>query len=53
MSGLPVAGAWAMIIVSVLLLVAALFIGWDGLKAYRRYKARPVAPAATGAATTA
>jgi carbon starvation protein len=45
MSALPVAGAWAMIVVSALLLVAALFIGWDGLKAYRRYKARPTAPA--------
>jgi carbon starvation protein len=44
MSGLPVAGAWAMIVVAMLLLVAALFIGWDGLKAYRRYGARPVAP---------
>ena len=50
MSTLPVAGAWAMIIVSILLLVAALFIGWDGLKAYRRYKTRPTAPAATGTA---
>jgi carbon starvation protein len=51
MSGLPVAGAWAMIIVSVLLLVAALLIGWDGIKAYRKYGARPEAPAPTGAAT--
>ena len=41
MSGLPVAGAWAMIAVAVLLVVAALFIGWDGLKAYQRYSARP------------
>jgi carbon starvation protein len=49
MSTLPVAGAWAMIIVSVLLLVAALFIGWDGLKAYRRYGSRPAAQAPTGA----
>ena len=45
MSALPVAGAWAMIVVSVLLLVAALVIGWDGLKAYRRYGAHPQAPA--------
>ena len=44
MSGLPVAGAWVMIVVAVLLLVAALFIGWDGIKAYRRYGARPAAP---------
>jgi len=34
-----------MIIVSVLLIVAALLIGWDGLKAYRRYSARPPAGA--------
>ncbi len=47
MSGLPVAGAWAMIVVSILLIVAALLIGWDGLKAYLRYgKAAPAAPAA-------
>ena len=41
MSGLPVAGAWAMIVVSALLLVAALIIGWDGLKAYHRYTEKP------------
>jgi carbon starvation protein len=51
MSGLPVAGAWAMIVVAVLLLVAALFIGWDGLKAYQRYSAKPAAPAPSAAAT--
>jgi carbon starvation protein len=45
MSGMPVAGAWAMIAVSALLLVAALVIGWDGYKAYFRYAARPAAPA--------
>jgi carbon starvation protein len=43
MSGLPVAGAWAMIIVALLLIVAALFIGWDGLKAYQRYSAKGAA----------
>jgi carbon starvation protein len=37
MSALPVGGAWAMIAVSALLFVAALLIGWDGYKAYRRY----------------
>jgi carbon starvation protein len=42
-SGLPVAGAWAMIVVAALLLVAALVIGWDGLKAYQRYSAKPSA----------
>ena len=43
MSGLPVWGAWSMIAVSALLLVAALMIGWDGYKAYMRYAA-PGAP---------
>jgi carbon starvation protein len=43
MSGLPVWGAWSMIAVSALLLVAALMIGWDGYKAYMRY-ATPGAP---------
>jgi carbon starvation protein len=41
MTALPVAGAWAMIVVSALLFVAALFIGWDGYKAYLRYHAAP------------
>jgi carbon starvation protein len=40
-TGLPVYGAWAMIAVSVLLFVAAVLIGWDGYKAYRRYHAMP------------
>jgi carbon starvation protein len=44
-TGLPVAGAWAMIFVSALLIIAALFIGWDGLKAYQRYRLKPVLPA--------
>ncbi|HYM61873.1 MAG TPA: carbon starvation CstA family protein [Thermoanaerobaculia bacterium] len=44
MSGLPVAGAWAMIVVAALLLVAALVIGWDGLKAYRSYASKEAAP---------
>ena len=43
-SGVPVWGAWAMIIVAALLFAAALVIGWDGLKAYRRYSERPVEP---------
>ncbi len=51
MGGLPVAGAWAMIVVAILLLVAALVIGWDGLKAYQRYGAKPAAPAPSPAAT--
>jgi carbon starvation protein len=51
MSGLPVAGAWAMIVVSVLLFVAAVLIGWDGYKAYFRHGATPAAPAPRPAAT--
>ena len=39
MTALPVAGAWAMIVVSALLFVAALLIGWDGYKAYMRHGA--------------
>jgi len=45
MAALPVAGAWAMIVVSALLFVAALLIGWDGYKAYLRHAATPGAPA--------
>jgi carbon starvation protein len=41
MTTLPAAGAWAMIAVSVLLFVAAALIGWDGYKAYLRYRATP------------
>ncbi|HEY3342435.1 MAG TPA: carbon starvation CstA family protein, partial [Anaerolineae bacterium] len=37
MSTLPIAGAWAMIVVAILLFIAAVMIGWDGFKAYRRY----------------
>ena len=44
MTALPVAGAWAMIAVSVLLFVAAILIGWDGYKAYVRHGATPAAP---------
>jgi carbon starvation protein len=35
--GIAAGGAWAMIIIAVLLLVAALFIGWDGYQAYQRF----------------
>ena len=41
---LPVVGAWAMILVAILLIVAALFIGYDGWAAYQRY-ARGETPA--------
>jgi len=51
MSALPVGGAWAMIAVSALLFVAALFIGWDGYKAYLRYSHTPAAPVGRAAAS--
>jgi carbon starvation protein len=49
LGALPVGGAWAMIIVAVLLIVAALLIGWDGYNAYQRFARGKMAPA-TGAA---
>jgi carbon starvation protein len=49
LSGMPVWGAWAMIVVAGLLLLASLVIGWDGFKAYQRWgraasAAQPSAP---------
>ncbi len=47
--GSAAAGAWAMIVISILLFITALIIGWDGYQAYQRYgKGREVkkAPAA-------
>ena len=35
--GIAAGGAWAMIIIAVLLFAAALLIGWDGYQAYQRY----------------
>ena len=35
--GAAAAGAWAMIIIAILLFVAALLIGWDGYQAYQRF----------------
>lgn len=50
LSGLPIAGAWAMIVVAILLIVAAAFIGWDGWLAYQRWgREAPPAPAAAKA----
>ncbi len=37
MGGAEAAGAWAMVLISILLFVAAIFIGWDGYQAYQRY----------------
>jgi len=49
LGALPVGGAWAMIIVAVLLIVAALFIGWDGYNAYQRYAKGKMQPSAGAA----
>jgi hypothetical protein len=35
--GTAAAGAWAMILISILLFVTAIIIGWDGYQAYQRY----------------
>ena len=35
--GTAAAGAWAMIVISTLLFVTALIIGWDGYQAFQRY----------------
>jgi carbon starvation protein len=49
LGALPVGGAWAMIIVAVLLIVAAVLIGLDGYNAYQRYARGEMAPAAGAA----
>jgi carbon starvation protein len=50
-SGIAVGGAWAMIVVAILLVVAALIIAADGVGAYRRYRAAPVGEAPAPAPT--
>lgn len=50
-AGISVIGAWAMIGIAVLLIVAALVIAWDAWGAWNRFRAAPTAapaPAATG-----
>ncbi len=49
--GAAAGGAWAMIIISVFLLIASLLIGWDGFQAYQRYGKGGIA-AKKAAATT-
>jgi carbon starvation protein len=44
MALISVLGAWAMILISLLLVVAALLIAWDAWKAWTRYRAAPVEP---------
>ncbi|MCL4530496.1 MAG: carbon starvation protein A [Chloroflexi bacterium] len=51
MGGFEAAGAWAMILISALLFVSAILIGWDGYVAYQRFakgtgQAKKAAPAA-------
>jgi carbon starvation protein len=48
LGSMPVIGAWAMILVAILLIVAALMIGYDGWQAYQRYS-KGGAPAAAPA----
>ncbi|HEY7060890.1 MAG TPA: carbon starvation CstA family protein [Chloroflexota bacterium] len=53
-AGVAVGGAVAMVLVSVLLFIAAAFIGWDGWQAYQRYRGHPAGePQAAPAAPTA
>jgi carbon starvation protein len=49
--GAAAVGAWFMIIISILLFIAALFIAWDGYQAYQRYAAggKPTPKEATAA----
>jgi carbon starvation protein len=48
--GTGAAGAWAMILISILLFVTALIIGWDGYQAYQRYgRSRQAKPSAAAA----
>jgi carbon starvation protein len=49
LGALPVGGAWAMIVVAALLIVAAVLIGIDGYSAYQRYASGKMAPAAGAA----
>ncbi|GIW11720.1 MAG: carbon starvation protein A [Dehalococcoidia bacterium] len=48
---IAIAGAGAMILVGLLLVVAALFIGYDGWRAIQRYRERPLEMAPTPAPT--
>jgi carbon starvation protein len=48
---ISVVGAWAMIIVALILVAAALLIAWDAWKAWTRYRGRPIEPAPAPEAT--
>jgi carbon starvation protein len=47
--GSAAAGAWAMIVIALLLFVTALVIGWDGYQAYQRYSKTPAKKKAAAA----
>jgi carbon starvation protein len=44
-AAISVIGAWAMILIALLLVVAALLIAWDAWNAWTRYRAMPAEPA--------
>lgn len=48
-AAISVAGAWAMILIALLLVVAALLIAWDAWGAWQRYRAAPAEPTPTPA----
>ena len=48
-AAISVAGAWAMILIALLLVVAALLIAWDAWGAWNRYRGAPVEPEAAPA----
>jgi carbon starvation protein len=49
-AAISVIGAWAMILIALLLVVAALLIAWDAWKAWTRFRTMPAEPAAAPAA---
>jgi carbon starvation protein len=50
-AGVAVGGAWAMIIVALLLVIAALVIAVDGYRAYGRFRAAPIGEAPVASPT--
>ena len=50
-AGIAVGGAWAMIIVALLLVIAALVIAVDGYRAYGRFRAAPIGEAPVASPT--
>jgi carbon starvation protein len=50
-AAISVVGAWAMIAVSVLLLVASVLIAWDAWQAWKRYRGAPAAEPVAAAST--